>query len=273
MIWSFGQEGNGEHKLNDPRDIATNSQGQFIIADMNVGNIKIFDRSGKFLHDFCVTANANLCIYDIAIDTYDNIYVLVRNPTKPGHEDVLYVFDHTSKLCHIFPLLANEVWYYRVSVNMANGKVLLLGRLKGKYVVDLYESDGQFVRRFGERILRSAEDITAANNDRVIVVDRCDFRVHVFSEKGDHLKQFTLLDDCYSHRIAFHWASQQVVVTGQRDRKDGRYIYIYSIDGELLRSIHVDEKCCHFTGITVTTEGSIAVTFQEKNHEGKVLVL
>lgn len=46
LPWSFGQEGEEEHKLEFPQSIVTNSKGQFIVADISV--IKVFDCSGKF---------------------------------------------------------------------------------------------------------------------------------------------------------------------------------------------------------------------------------
>ena len=45
--WSFGQEGEEEHKLKKPRGIATNSNGQFIVGDIN--EVKMFDPTGHFI--------------------------------------------------------------------------------------------------------------------------------------------------------------------------------------------------------------------------------
>jgi len=50
--WSFGQEGEEEHKLKEPRGIATNTDGQFIIAANGDKTVKVFSSSGKFLHSF-----------------------------------------------------------------------------------------------------------------------------------------------------------------------------------------------------------------------------
>ncbi|XP_068670878.1 uncharacterized protein [Montipora foliosa] len=45
---SFGQEGKEAHKLKSPWGIASNSQGNFIIADNSAGDVKVFDGHGKF---------------------------------------------------------------------------------------------------------------------------------------------------------------------------------------------------------------------------------
>ena len=48
--WSSGQEGEEEHKLKDPRGIATNSSLQFIVGDIN--EVKMFDSNGQFTQRF-----------------------------------------------------------------------------------------------------------------------------------------------------------------------------------------------------------------------------
>ena len=55
VIWSFGQEGEEDHRLGEPLGIAANSQGQFIMADHKGPNVKVFNTSGKFLSfvDLC----------------------------------------------------------------------------------------------------------------------------------------------------------------------------------------------------------------------------
>ena len=85
--WSFGQEGEEEHKLKDPLGIATNHRGQFLIADNGDKTVKVFDSNGKF--DFIFNpqtddANTELYILDVATAGEDDrIYVLVRL-RKPG---------------------------------------------------------------------------------------------------------------------------------------------------------------------------------------------
>ncbi|KAL9967026.1 hypothetical protein ACROYT_G025182 [Oculina patagonica] len=67
---------------------------------------------------------------------------------------------------------------------------------------------------------KDARDITAANDGRVMVVDRDDLCVHIFSEHGDHLNKFKL-QGCYRYpKIAFHRASECLVVASLERRKD-----------------------------------------------------
>ena len=67
--WSFGQEGEEEHKLKEPCGIATNTDGQFIIADKWDKTVKVFSSSEKFLHSFksqTDDADTELVVYDVA---------------------------------------------------------------------------------------------------------------------------------------------------------------------------------------------------------------
>ena len=54
----------------------------------------------------------------------------------------------------------------------------------------MYDTDGLFVRCFGEGTLKFAFDITATNDGRVMVVDWDDSCVYIFSEDGDYLDKF-----------------------------------------------------------------------------------
>jgi len=135
--WSFGQEGEEEHKLKDPRGIATNSSGQFIVGDINV--LKMFDSSGQFIKDFSIPnddVETKLYVYDVATDNKDYIYVLVRYEKGTGSKGfVVYEFSNTADLHHKFAVRGERDWY-RLTVN--NSKVLLLSRLR----VAVYETDG-----------------------------------------------------------------------------------------------------------------------------------
>ena len=175
--WSFGQEGEEEHKLKDPRGIATNTKGQFIVADFRDRNAKVFDSSGKFLYGFrpqTDEVNTWLDICDVATDRNDNIYVLV-NLKKPGtdpYASIMYVCVNTADgLNHKFAV-KRGAWYVSMAVN-DNGTLLVLVGLGGP--VDMYKTDGQFVHRFEKGIWKNASSVTCDNNGRVMLLDRNDF--------------------------------------------------------------------------------------------------
>ncbi|XP_078378088.1 uncharacterized protein LOC144661262 [Oculina patagonica] len=266
VTWSFGQEGEEEHKLKNPCGIATNSSGQFILGDYwdSTCNVKVFDSTGTFMSLFSLPRDdvyTKLYVLDVATDMHDNIYVLVELD-KPGAEEYEYVV-YLRHLRHKFPVRGEG----RLTVP-DSGKVLVL-RFDGN-VVDVYKTDGRFVCSFGEDILKDARDITAANDGLVMVVDGNDPSVHIFSEHGDHLNKFKLQGRLYPG-IAFHRASEHVVVACKEREKDLLHVEVYTKDGEFVRStqIHGERIGYCIRGITVTTEGRIAVACQAK----KVLVI
>jgi len=105
--WSFGQECEEEHKLKDPKRIATNSSGQFIVGEYR-NDVKIFYPSGQFMQHFSVPnddVETELYILDFATDNQDNIYVLVKY--QKGRESkglAVYEFSNTAGLHHKFPV-------------------------------------------------------------------------------------------------------------------------------------------------------------------------
>ena len=273
--WSFGQEGEEEHKLKYTTGIATNSSGQFIVADRGDRNVKVFDTSGKFVKHFSLPTddvNTKLYVRDVATDMNDNIYVLAELE-KPGTETSSWVYklSKTAELHHKF-LLREEYWD-RLSVS-DGGKVLLVLRRGwgGKDTVNEYETDGQFVRSFGKGILKDAWDITAANDGRVMVVDNYDSCVHIFSEDGDHLNKFKLQRSYDQPRIAFHRASEHVVAGNEEDKH--LHVEIYTKDGEFVRSTQIhEERIDYVEEITVTTEGRITVVGRYVTEKKNVFVL
>ena len=276
--WSFGQEGEEEHKLKNPCGIATNSSGQFIVGEYDDKNVKMFDPSGHFIKHFSVPnddVETKLYILDVATDNQDNIYVLVRYEKETGSEGfVVYEFSNTAGLHHKFPV-RGEKWG---RLTVTNSQVLVL---RG-YSVAAYDTDGLLVRYFGERTLNWATDITAANDGCFMVVEWDDC-VHIFSEDGDHMKTFKL-QGCYSlpviagkeerysfPRIAFHRGSEDVVIAGT-DKEGLLHVEIFSKDGDFVRSTQIHEVH-DLSGMTVTMDGRIALLLRNTGDKFKVLVI
>ena len=276
--WSLdGQESEVEHKLKNPWGIATNSSGQFIVGESGDSNVKVFDSTGTFLKILSLPnddVDTKLDVLDVATDMNDNIYVLVglKKPGAERGEWAVYKFNNTAELHHKFAM--RGAWGGGRLTVTDSGKVLVL---RTREVVDVYETDGQFVSSFGENILKWASDITAANDGRVMVVDWDDSCVHIFSEHRDHLNKFKLQGCYWSPRIAFHRASEHVVVPSVEEEKDLLHVDIYTKDGEFVRSTQIHEEGINYLdGVIVTTEGRVALVcaYRYSSHmPQKVLVL
>ena len=96
LEWTFGREGDWG-KLSRPFAITTNTQGQFIVADIE--NVKVFDPLGKFLYSLC---SEELKLTGIlATDRNDNLYLCYG---RIRESPAICVFDRDHELHHRFPL-------------------------------------------------------------------------------------------------------------------------------------------------------------------------
>ena len=256
---SFGRGGKEEHKLKHPMAIATNSSGEFIITDMH--HVKVFDNSGNFVKQSSLsTDEANRTFaFEVATDMSDNIFVLIELE-KPGSELSYWVYKltKTADLHHRFRLRGEgEHKLYRGLSVSDRGKVVTIWN---KTVVEQYDTDGEYIRSFELGIISSEQDVTVANDGRVMVVQLGDPCVYIFSESGDYLTKFKLQQIDYDYTsITFHRAGEQVVVAGTRLGKLLQ-VEIYSKDGKFVdcAEIPMDDGIYFVKGITLTTKGRIA---------------
>ena len=259
---SFVQEGKEEHKLKRPNSIATNSSGEFIVTDLHY--VKVFDNSGKFVKQSSLSTDEVNTIYarEVATDMSDNIFVLTRLE-KPGREVSYWVYKltKTADLHHKFRLRGKD-WYNGLSVS-DKGNVVTLRHWD---TVEEYNTDGEFVRSFGQGIIRLAFAVIVTNDGRAMVADQGAHCVHIFSESGDYLDKLKLQRIDYEYTsITFHRVGEQVVVAGFRVGKPLQ-VEIYSKDGEFVycAEIAIDGGIRFVRGITMTTKGRIACVVDDK---------
>ena len=284
VSWILGHDGEEENGLNKPTGIATNSDGQYIVTEYDL-TIKVFDKSGKFVQRFRLLPptddsgrlSISECKVRLATDMDYNIYVLVQEASYADQYWILK-YNKTAHQHHKLRVLAAG-FDCKCELSVSDsGKVVVLickyGEQKG--TVDVYETNGQFVRSFGEQILCNPCDITTASDGTVMVVEQSiSGRVHIFSEEGDYLYKFDLQRRLVFPKIAFHRESQQVVVVGgEKYFSEILYIAIYTKNGEFVREtpIHIGEPSS-LRGIAVTTEGRIAVATSLEDLTCKVIII
>lgn len=269
-----------DSKLKMPQGIATDRKGQFIVGDNEDRSVKVFDHSGKFVKSLCPKPNENgteLSIRDVATDRQDNIYILVRLKRRTGYpEHAVYVFDTIASLAgHTFTLKGSLGCKMTLT---ENDKLMVLRKRSGNWIVDVYRTDGQFVRSFGQGKLKDASAIAAACNDLVVVADKVSSHVHVFNEMGKHLLNFPVEGSYFSLNIAFYRPGVNfghVVVAGKENLKKNRlFMLIYTVEGKLVRTIQLDGKGINYLSrVTVSKEGHFAVVYQGSKNSEKVLVI
>ena len=201
---SFGQVGKEEHKLKEPWGIATNSSGEFIVTELHY--VKVFDNSGNFVKQSSLSTDEVKIAFafNVATDMSDNIFVLIKLEKPESQPSFsVYKLTKTADLPQKFPL-RGEGCYTGLSVS-DKGKVVTL---RGANTVEEYNTNGEFVRSFGQGIISSARDIIVANDGRVMVLG--DYCVHIFNEFGDYLNKFKLQQrDCDYTSITFHRAGRR----------------------------------------------------------------
>ena len=154
--------------------------------------------------------------------------------------------------------------------------------LTGSNDVDVYqEPGGEFVCSFGGGVFKDASDFTATCDGHVMIVDQEDDSLYIFDVEGHQLGKFNIKHerDVY-YRIACHLASADHVVLAGYERETRRLtLAIYTVNGEFVRRIQLDEKVPLYgvNGITVTVQSQIAVALQDITYEdtpqGKVIVV
>ena len=278
LLWSFGQEGEEEHKLKYPWDIATNHRGQFLIADYGHKTVKVFDSNGKFDFRFnpqTDDADTELDISDVATAGEDHkIYLLVglKKPGAEKWENEVQVFNKNADLQHKFPV-RRGVWG-RLTVSSSGkqrGKILLF---TCDDVIDIHEPRGKLVCSFGRGVFKDATDITATCDGRVMIVDSEDDSLYIFDVEGHQLGKFNIKyeRDVY-YRIACHPTSYHVVLAGGERATERLTLAIYTVNGEFVRRIQLDEEVYLQGGITVTVEGHIAVALITDKHEKEKVIV
>ena len=286
VSWILGHDGVEVHGLNNPRGITTNSSGQYIVA-YNDLTIKVFNNNGNFVRRFRIPpliddSGKVLLIktwsFPLATDTNDNIYVLVSEESRMD-SNWIFRFNKTADQHHTLQIrrMGFDFKLCKLSVSDSGKMLVLKSYCKENFgIVNVYETNGDFVCSFGEQILRSPYDITTVSDGRVMVVQGCaPSRVHIFSEQGDYINKFNLPMSTTYPKIAFHKESQQVIVAALKEYiSDLLTELICTKDGEFVQSTVIPmEESVILDGIAATTEGRIAVLTQHEDATRKVIII
>ena len=252
----------------NPIGIAINSSGESIVGDSGAGCVRVLNRNGKAVKHYNLPTNdenAMLCILDVATDKNDNIFAL----TTMQHSEHWCVHNLLTETKFSLRRKSSTKSYRGLSVG-DTGKVVTLWNEKQ---VEEYDSNGEFVRSFGQEKLMFGKDITVANDGRVLVVEidesvysseKRDLNVHIFSEHGHHLNKVKLQRGYFeSTRITFHPESEHFIFASKAGpvSKLPMEVNIYSKDCKLVRSvqIQINDSFMNIHGITVHNDGLITV--------------
>ena len=249
---------------------ATNTVGQFLIAEERGETVHVFDKNGMFQFRFrpqTDDAKTKIQIRDLVTeDVSEKIYLLIGLYNEERWESSeVQVLNKTADLQYKFPVTRES------RLVVSGSKLVILGSREA----DVYDQNGEFDRSF--EVFKSGRDkylfdCTATYDGRIMITHRkrdySDYHcVHVFTMEGKEIARFRSgvgLDLAFM-RFSPRSAGEHVVIAGY-NREDGIItVELYTVDGKLVRRVLLRNKSrFFFDGITVTMEGHIAVFFGGK---------
>ena len=246
---------------------ATNTVGQFLIAEERGETVHVFDKNGMFQFRFrpqTDDAKTKIQIRDLVTeDVSEKIYLLIGLYNEERRESSeVQVLNKTADLQYKFPVTRES------RLVVSGSKLVILGSREA----DVYDQNGEFDRSF--EVFKSGRDkylfdCTATYDGRVMITHRkrdySDYHcVHVFTMEGKEIARFRSgvgLDLAFM-RFSPRSAGEHVVIAGYNIEDGIITVELYTVDGKLVRRILLRNKLgVAFDGITVTMEGHIAVFF------------
>ena len=264
-------------KLGGYRNIhcATNTLGQFLIAEKWETTVHVYDKNGMLQFSYNAQTDDAKSQFRIEIadivteDVGDKIYLLIIS----AGEDEVQVLNKTADLQYKFPVEYGE------RLIVSGSKLVILGPREAH----VYNQNGEFDRSF--EFFKSEDDkmladCTATYDGRILIMyrkgDLSDyFWVHVFTMEGQETAKFKSGVGLNLGRMFFspRSAGEHVVIAGCNFEDGIMTVELYTVDGKLVRRILLGKKRrLVFDGITVTMEGQIAVCFHPHGCNGKVVV-
>ena len=264
-------------KLGGYRNIhcATNTLGQFLIAEKWETTVHVYDKNGMLQFSYNAQTDDAKSQFRIEIadivteDVGDKIYLLIIS----AGEDEVQVLNKTADLQYKFPVEYGE------RLIVSGSKLVILGPREAH----VYNQNGEFDRSF--EFFKSEDDkmladYTATYDGRILIMHRKGdfsdyFWVHVFTMEGQEIAKFKSGVGLNLGRMFFspRSAGEHVVIAGCNFEDGIMTVELYTVDGKLVRRILLRKKRrLVFDGITVTMEGQIAVCFHPYGCNGKVVV-
>ena len=246
---------------------ATNTVGQFLIAEKRGGTVHVLDKNGMCQFWFRpqtddVETESQICDL-VTEDVSEKIYLLIYlyNHHKEKLESIeAQVLNKTADLQYKFPVK------YGSSLIVSGSKLVILGSREA----EVYDQNGEFDHSFqffksvGDKCLF---DCTATYDGRILIThfkgDFSDYHcVHVFTMEGKEIAKFRSGVRLNLNYMYFtpRSAGEHVVMAGCNEEDGIITVEIYTVDGKLVRRILLrGQNGLFFYGITVTMEGHIAV--------------
>ena len=268
--------------------MATNTLGQFLIAEHQTETVHVYNNNGIFQYSFNPQTFRRDNITQIKIadlvteDVSEKIYLLVEmfresRSCLDGDNCEVQVFNKTP-----YPLRR-----YKFPAKIGHRLIVSGSKLAilGSWEARVYDQNGEldrsfeFFKRGGDKELA---DCTATYEGRILIMHNkggySDYHcVHVFTMEGQEIAKFRSglgLKLDYM-RFSPRSAGEHVVIAGYNKEDEIITVEINTVDGKFERRIllRYNEPKLGLVRITVTVEGHIALSFySHADRHGKVAV-
>ena len=271
--WSFDVKLGGDRNI-----LRTNTLGQLLIAKELGRTVHVYDKNGMLQFSFnpqTDEAKTEIKIADLVTeDVSEKIYLLIGLYNEERWDEV-QVLNKTADLQYKFPVI------YGTRLIVSGSKLVILTFRRAH----VYNQNGEFVRSFDFFKIggdKSLADCTATYDGRIMIRHYKGkfsdyFCVHVFTMEGQEIAKFKSGVGLNLDYMLFspRSAGEHVVIAGYNDKHSSEHwiiiVELYTVDGKRVRRILLRDKSlvgfCRvgvLQGITVTTEGHIALSSFEK---------
>ena len=261
-LFSFGHKGKGKQRLDcPPQSIATNTQGDFIIAETDYPDLKVFNQDGKLwkllrtVPTFPILS-PHASIVEVVTDHLDNVYVLFESEVH-----VIYSQSAKHRTFHLQEW--NVFEGLSLTVNKKEDIFVLVeyntGRGYYDSIVQVYDKNGQFKYTFGDK--EGWKCINAVDDGFILQRRSWPAGIDFLDALGKFRRRIFLPVDV----MAVHFRTKHLI-TAQRC-SNTLQITVHQTNGDFVRTIFVKKNGTVFIyGMAVTPDGRIAVLCTTKEY-------
>jgi DNA-binding beta-propeller fold protein YncE len=256
---TFGTKGSGDGQFRYPSDLALDSAGNIYVADQDNHRIQKLAPDGRLLAKF---GSGSLDEGQTAPGAFDD-------PSGVGVDPAgnVWVVENDNKRVQKLAPDGSPLLIFGEDAGFSDPKQLALGPNGDVYVTDLngsvfrFASDGRLLGTFGGGRLETPGGIAVDRAGNVLVADRDQFRVDVFSPTGDLLRSMSRplrRGALYARDVALDASGNVWVLV------DGDAFVKFSPSGKLLASVAYslrpeDKPAYNALGILAGAGGSVLV--------------
>ena len=253
--FSFGHKGKGKQRLDcPPKSIATNTQGDFIIAETGYPDLKVFNQDGKLwtllrtVPTFPILSRHG-SIVEVVTDHLDNVYVLFKS-------EVYVIYSQSPKQSSFQLQDWNVFEGLSLTVNKKEDIFVLVeyntGRGYYDSIVQVYDKNGQFKYTFGDK--EGWECIIAVDDGFILQRRSPPAGIDFLDALGKFRRHIFLLVDV----MAVHYPTKHLITA--HSCSNTLQITVRETNGDFVRNIFITKNdIVIISGMAVTPEGRIAV--------------